>query len=63
MSWILVIRLLLIADYTELGIGVKQDMDMAKKWYMRAAGVYWTKVVPGSALTLQPSSINAPCSD
>lgn len=26
------------ADYTELGIGVKQDMDMAKRWYMRAAG-------------------------
>lgn len=24
-------------DYTELGIGVKQDMDMAKRWYMRAA--------------------------
>lgn len=28
------------ADYTEIGIGVKQDMDLAKRWYMRAAGMY-----------------------
>lgn len=26
-------------DYTEIGIGVKQDMDLAKRWYMRAAGM------------------------
>lgn len=26
------------ADYTEMGIGVKQDMESAKRWYMRAAG-------------------------
>lgn len=35
---ILSFRKLIFADYTELGIGVKQDIDMAKKWYMRAAG-------------------------
>jgi TPR repeat protein len=29
---------LLTADYTEMGIGVKQDMESAKRWYMRAAG-------------------------
>ena len=26
------------SDYTEIGIGIKQDMDSAKRWYMRAAG-------------------------
>ena len=26
------------ADYTEIGIGIKQDMEGAKRWYMRAAG-------------------------
>jgi hypothetical protein len=25
-------------DYTEIGIGIKQDMEGAKRWYMRAAG-------------------------
>lgn len=25
-------------DYTEVGIGVKQDIELAKRWYMRAAG-------------------------
>lgn len=24
-------------DYTEIGIGVKQDIELAKRWYMRAA--------------------------
>jgi len=28
----------LTVDYTEMGIGVKQDMESAKRWYMRAAG-------------------------
>jgi hypothetical protein len=27
-------------DYTEIGIGVKQDMDLAKRWYIRAAGEF-----------------------
>lgn len=26
------------SDYTEVGIGVKQDIELAKRWYMRAAG-------------------------
>ncbi|OXG23765.1 enzyme activator [Cryptococcus neoformans Ze90-1] len=26
-----------VGYYTEIGIGVKQDMDLAKRWYMRAA--------------------------
>ena len=25
-------------DYTETGIGVKQDVESAKRWYLRAAG-------------------------
>lgn len=27
-----------VGYYAEVGIGVKQDMDLAKRWYMRAAG-------------------------
>lgn len=27
----------LTADYTEIGIGVKQELELAKRWYMRAA--------------------------
>lgn len=27
-----------LSDYTEQGIGTKADLDIAKKWYMRAAG-------------------------
>lgn len=30
--------IVLMLDYTEMGIGVKQDMESAKRWYMRAAG-------------------------
>jgi len=26
-----------VGYYAEVGIGVKQDMDLAKRWYMRAA--------------------------
>jgi TPR repeat protein len=28
-----------VGYYAEVGIGIKQDMDFAKRWYMRAAGV------------------------
>ena len=28
-----------VGYYAEVGIGVKQDMDLAKRWYMRAAGM------------------------
>lgn len=28
---------LIFSDYTEIGIGVKQDIELAKRWYMRAA--------------------------
>lgn len=27
----------LTPDYTEMGIGVKQDVELAKRWYQRAA--------------------------
>ena len=27
-----------VSDYTEIGIGIKQDLESAKRWYMRAAG-------------------------
>ncbi|KAJ9097863.1 hypothetical protein QFC19_006656 [Naganishia cerealis] len=27
-----------VGYYTEVGIGVKQDLELAKRWYMRAAG-------------------------
>lgn len=33
-----------LPDYTEVGIGVKQDIELAKRWYMRAAG----KSIPSS---------------
>ena len=29
-----------VGYYAEIGIGVKQDMELAKRWYMRAAGQY-----------------------
>lgn len=32
-----------VGYYAEVGIGVKKDMELAKRWYMRAAGMlnYW----------------------
>ncbi|ORX38914.1 hypothetical protein BD324DRAFT_617863 [Kockovaella imperatae] len=30
-----------VGYYTETGIGVKQDVESAKRWYMRAAGELW----------------------
>lgn len=40
-----------MVDYTEMGIGVKQDMESAKRWYMRAAG--WSAIsAPSVQLTL-----------
>jgi TPR repeat protein len=29
-----------VGYYAEVGIGIKQDLDFAKRWYMRAAGAY-----------------------
>lgn len=29
-----------VGYYAEVGIGVKQDIEFARRWYMRAAGVY-----------------------
>lgn len=29
-----------VGYYAEVGIGIKQDIEFAKRWYMRAAGVY-----------------------
>ena len=44
----------LTADYTEMGIGVKQDMESAKRWYMRAAGeLARTAMRPGANTAAQ----------
>jgi hypothetical protein len=43
-------------DYTELGIGVKQDMEAAKRWYQRAAGGLLSIAIPYS--TICPRSGN-----
>ncbi|TFY64362.1 hypothetical protein EVG20_g5965 [Dentipellis fragilis] len=40
-----------VGYYAEVGIGIKQDMDFAKRWYMRAAG------------TLQDSILFTPTTD
>lgn len=32
-------------DYTEIGIGVSQDIGTAKRWYMRAAGVSFSLLI------------------
>jgi uncharacterized protein len=34
-----------VGYYAEVGIGVKQDMELAKRWYMRAAGASIAHVV------------------
>lgn len=36
-----------VGYFAEVGIGIKQDMEFAKRWYMRAAGGY--VVVPSSS--------------
>lgn len=47
------IRSRLTIDYTEIGIGVKQDMELAKRWYMRAAGMSTSFALAKSSATQQ----------
>lgn len=34
-----------VGYYGEVGIGVKQDLEFAKRWYMRAAGKIYTEII------------------
>lgn len=46
-----------------MGIGVKQDMESAKRWYMRAAGQCEFDFGDVALLTSQHNSINVLCRD
>lgn len=46
-----------VGYYAEVGIGVKQDVEFAKRWYMRSAGT--RSRPPGSSWLIIPLSINS----
>ena len=39
-----------VGYYAEVGIGIKQDIEFAKRWYMRAAGIFVSCLVLGHML-------------
>lgn len=43
-----------VGYYAEVGIGVQQDMELAKRWYMRAAGASTVGFAPYPSLTYCP---------
>lgn len=55
-------RIALTLDYTEMGIGVKQDIELAKRWYQRAASEYRAANRLNSKLTPQARATSARCS-
>lgn len=45
-----------VGYYAEVGIGVKQDVEFAKRWYMRAAGEVYLLVVYVCCADFRPSA-------
>lgn len=46
-----------VGYYAEVGIGIKQDIEFAKRWYMRAAGMF--AFLPSICLTWVTDSVTA----
>lgn len=53
-----------VGYYAEVGIGIKQDMEFAKRWYMRAAGQFFIhfsrRSVAQSCLSFQRKATSVP---
>lgn len=52
-----------VGYYAEVGIGIKQDVEFAKRWYMRAAGMLQLRSIQNHYLVLSCSPRQQACNE